>query len=93
MWTTKLSFDNKDSLWCNYCHKNRPSNENCWKLHGKPSNLFGKNNGRRRGNSGYKSQSYVADIEAKQLENTITREIFNKQEIDKLKQFPCLIFL
>ncbi|RVW79577.1 hypothetical protein CK203_051696 [Vitis vinifera] len=44
----------KDSLWCSYCRKNRHTRENCWKLHGKPSNFFGKNNGSRGGNSGYK---------------------------------------
>ena len=43
-----------DSLWCSYCCKNRHTRGNCWKLHGKPSNFFGKNNGSRGGNSGYK---------------------------------------
>ena len=76
----------KDSLWCSYYRKNHHTRENCQKLHGKPSNFFGKNNGSRGGNSGYKPQSYVADIEVKQLENTATKEIFNKEEINKLKQ-------
>ena len=73
----------KDSLWCSYCRKNRHTRENCWKLHGKPSNFFGKNNGSRGGNSCYKPQSCVADIEAKQLKNIAIREIFNNEEITR----------
>ena len=28
--------NDKDSLWCDYCHKPRHTHESCWKLHGKP---------------------------------------------------------
>ena len=66
-----------DSFLCNYYHKNHHIRENYWKLHGKSSNFFGKNNDSWRGNSCYKFQSYVVDIETKHLENIITREIFN----------------
>ena len=60
-----------DSLWCSYCCKNRHTRGNCWKLHGKPSNSFGKK-------PGYKLQSYVADIEVKQLENTAAMRNFQQ---------------
>ena len=66
-----------DLFLCNYYHKNHHIRENCWKLHGKSSNFFGKHNDSWRGNSCYKFQSYVVDIETKHLENVITREIFN----------------
>ncbi|RVW57646.1 hypothetical protein CK203_096266 [Vitis vinifera] len=72
-----------DSLWCSYYRENCHTRENCWKLHGKPSNFFGKNNGNRGGNSCYKPQSCVADIEAKQLKNIAIREIFNNEEITR----------
>ncbi|RVW66754.1 hypothetical protein CK203_066145 [Vitis vinifera] len=45
----------KDSLCCSYYHKNHHTRENLWKLHDKPLNFFGKNNGGREGNSSYRS--------------------------------------
>ncbi|KAA8519364.1 hypothetical protein F0562_013620 [Nyssa sinensis] len=28
----------KPRVWCDYCNKPRHTRENCWKLHGKPTN-------------------------------------------------------
>lgn len=41
-------FDEKDSLYCDYCHKRRHTRETCYKLNGRPQ---WQNNNRRGGNS------------------------------------------
>lgn len=39
--------------------------ESCWQLNGKPPNIFGRGNGDRRGNQGYKPQANLANTNEK----------------------------
>ncbi|KAL9414531.1 hypothetical protein AB3S75_042907 [Citrus x aurantiifolia] len=34
--------DEKQQVWCDFCHKPRHTRETCWKIHGKPANWKGK---------------------------------------------------
>ena len=76
----------RSSLWCSYCKKYWDTRETCWKLHGKPLNLF-KRNGGKGVNSGYKSRANLAENGGKQQEESFGQEMtLNKEKIDKLKK-------
>ena len=76
----------RSSLWCSYCKKYWDTRETCWKLHGKPLNLF-KRNGGKGVNSGYKSRANLAENGGKQQEERFGQEMkLNKEKIDKLKK-------
>ena len=66
----------------------RHSRESCYQLHGKPLNVFGKGNGGRGRNQGYKPHANLANIDEKPLDINANKEgELNREDIEKLKQF------
>ena len=70
--------DEKDRVWCDYCHKPRHTRDACWKLHGKPQNL--KNNKF----SGKHSRGFQVFGENQQTINTGESEsqLFTKEQLE-----------
>ena len=72
--------NDKDKLWCDYCHKPRHTKEFCWKLHGRPQNSgtgtksFGQNSkgfqaatDNANANSGNQGSNMFAEEQLEQL--------------------------
>ena len=81
--------DDKDSLWCNYCHKPRHTRESCRKPHGKPQ--LGSKGGSNRGGkpvtrSGQAHQAATIDISHENIPTTEQELILiSKEHYEKLK--------
>ncbi|KAH9753027.1 protein kinase domain-containing protein [Citrus sinensis] len=75
--------DEKDRVWCDYCHKPRHTRDACWKLHGKPPNL--KNNKF----SGKHSRGFQVFGENQPTINTGESEsqLFTKEQLEQLYKF------
>ncbi|KAH9657194.1 retrovirus-related pol polyprotein from transposon RE1 [Citrus sinensis] len=75
--------DEKDRVWCDYCHKPRHTRDACWKLHGKPPNL--KNNKF----SGKHSRGFQVVGENQPTTNTGETEsqLFTKEQLEQLYRF------
>ena len=81
--------ENKDSLWCNYCHKPWHTSESWWKLHGKPQ-LGSKGGSNREGKlvtrSGQVHQAATIDVSHENIPTTEPEPILlSKEHYEKLK--------
>ncbi|TXG50888.1 hypothetical protein EZV62_023412 [Acer yangbiense] len=73
----------KEKLWCDYCHKQRHTRAMCWKLHGKPQNLkqFVTQGGLPPNQSGHANQITTVTGNHGQSADRL-----NQMDVERLKQ-------
>ena len=75
--------DEKDRVWCIYCHKLRHTKDACWKLYGKPPNL--KNN--KFSNVHSRGFQVVGENQPTTNTGEFESQLFTKEQLEQLYKF------